>query len=199
MRVKITALLFTLFASLSAWGQMISQTVDSNSRIMAPNAGQSFTATATTQIGRISVRPGNVFNGNLLIYNGNVGSGTIGAAGAPVYSQAGVSLAASTTNGPMRDIVLTTPFPVTNGSTYTFILEGVSGFFLGNPDPYAGGQLLHSYADTSLSAYDFAFQIWPVAAASPASIPTLSQWGLWLLSMLLGVFAVAQVRRNRGH
>ncbi len=175
---------------------MVSQTTDTGTIVSGATAGQTFTATATTQISKISVRPWLAYNGNLLIYNGSTGSGAIGVVGAPAYTQAGVSLVASGSGSPLKDIVLTTPFPVTAGNTYTFVFPANGGFYLSSADPYAGGQLLVDFADlVGYGGYDFAFQVWPVVAAAPTtatSIPTLSEWGVLTLSLLLCLFAVAK-------
>lgn len=175
---------------------MVSQPVDDGFRVNGPNNGQSFTAIATTSIGRISVRPHLAFDGILHIYDGNAGSGTVGAVvgpKSPVYSQPLVKLTASASGDPMQDIVLSTPFPVIAGSQYTFILEGSpSHFFLSQGNPYAGGQLIVNFAD-SRTGFDLAFQIWaavPAAPTSTASIPVLTPWGLGLLSLLVGGFAL---------
>lgn len=181
MKSKTTAALLALFMSMPAWAQMVSHTAPSNTQVIGPNSGQSFTATATTQISRISVRPKSAFNGNLLIYNGSAGSGAIGAMGSPAYSQAGVSLAATTSTGPLRDIALTTPFPVTAGNTYTFILQGTNDFFISPGNPYAGGGILFNYADlTYQSAFDFNFQVWaelPQAITFSSTVPAAAKVG----------------------
>lgn len=202
MKAKITTALLTIFLSMSSWAQMISQTTDNNTIVNNGGAGQTFTATATTQIAKISVRPAAAYNGALVIYNGNAGSGTVGALGAPAYTQAGVSLAASGSGSPLQDIVLTTPFPVTSGNTYTFVFQNFGQFYLSSANPYAGGQLLLDFADLAgYGIYDFAFQVWPVVAAAPAtasSIPTLSEWGVLLLSLLLVLVAVGKGYMGKG-
>ena len=144
---------------------MISQL--SNSPSMAAHIGgegQSFTATATTAIRRISVRPGLGFNATLYLYNGGQGSGSTGNLGTPAYTQTGLVLPNGASDAPPHDIVLTTPFPVAVGSAYTFMLKGTSG----NPplyvdldgNPYTDGQRIFNYADTSRLNDDLAFQIW---------------------------------------
>lgn len=174
MKAKITAALLTLFMSLSAWGQMVSQTADNGWSILSVNIGQSFTATTTASIGKISVRPSDAFSGRLLVYNGSAGSGTVGAVGTPAYSQAGVSLYSSTPGGAMRDIVLTTPFPVLVGNTYTFILEGAVGVYVAHDsNPYADGKLIIDYANlASNAASDLAFQVWSWQGALILQNPT---------------------------
>ena len=98
----------------------------------------------------------------------------------------------------MQDIVLTTPFPVTAGNVYTFILQGSSILFLSST-PYVDGQIISGYASTAFPDLDIVFQIWPtVAAATAASIPALSQWGVLTLSLLLGLFAVAKGYGGKG-
>ena len=195
MKAKITAALLTIFLSMSSWAQMVSQTTDSGIYSGGPGFGQTFTATATTQISKISVRLAEAYTGTLLIYNGANGSGTLWAEGTPAYTQAGVSLAASGIGGPLQDIVLTTPFPVTAGNTYTFVFQGDSYFYTTNTNPYAGGLMVAAYADVTFAKIsDLAFQVWTVAAppTSTPSIPTLSEWGVLALALLLGLFALAK-------
>ena len=43
---------------------------------------------------------------------------------------------------------------------------------------------------------DFAKTLTP-AASDPASVPTLGEWALWLMSALLGGFALMGMRRQR--
>lgn len=287
MKSKLGAALVISFMSLSAWGQLVSQPISDNSRVVGSGSGQSFTAPATTQIHLIRIRPNTPFNGTLFIYNGSVGSGVLSSPGTAAYTQTGISLAASANNGPMREIVLTTPFPISAGNTYTFIFDS-GDFYFNSNDPYPGGRLITDYADTSLPAFDLAFEIlgpgtsqattfnsvapsgakvgdsytvaatgggsgiavlfvidpsassvctitgstvtmtgvgtcvinanqsgnatydpapqvqqsFAVAAAAaplpttPASIPTLSQWGVILMSAALGLFAAWRVRRQ---
>jgi len=181
MKSKTAAVLLALFMSLPACAQMVSQTTNINAWYPAPNSGQSFTATATAQITKISVRPQSALNGNLLIYNGSAGSGTNNVIGTPAYSQAGVSLAATTDTGPLRDIVLTTPFPVTAGNTYTFIFQGPNAFFIAIGDVYTGGGLVNSYGNvSSFNTYEFAFQVWaelPQTITFSSTVPAAAKVG----------------------
>lgn len=199
MKEKSTAALLAVCLAGPAVAQMVSQ-MDGGTVAVHIGVGQTFTATQTAQITKISVRPESAYNGTLLVYNGDSGSGSSGSAGTPVYSQSGVSLAASTPGGPLRDIVFTTPFPITAGSTYSFILQDSGRMYVAPGSPYAGGQLVMNYAEKSVYAnYDLAFQVWTAAVplAAPASIPTLSEWGVGLLSLLLGCSAVAMQRRTK--
>lgn len=199
MKTKIfTALLF-FFVSLPTLAQMVSQTVDT-AVVNGSGFGQSFVATATTQITQISVRPNVDYAGTLYLYNGNVGSGTILAVGAPAYTQAGINLTSTTSGGPMRVITLTTPFPVTAGNSYTFVLDGGASLRSSGANPYADGQFIFGYANQAEFNRDLAFEVFaaPVApAATTASIPTLGEWGLIFMSGLLAMFGLVSVRRRK--
>lgn len=267
---------------LPATAQWLAQSTDNGSAVGSPGTGQSFVAPSTASISRIAVRPQDPFSGTLHIYTGGAGSGTPGAVGSPAYSQAGVSLANTTSGGAWRTVVLTTPFPVTAGNSYTFIFArtGFPAFYANSTNPYANGNAIHNYSETTLVPnWDLAFQIWaaqsisftsaaptaprlgdsytvtatatsglPVVftidaasaavctivgstvtitgvgtciinanqggdaaydpapqaqqafavAAAPASIPTLSFWGLLGLSSLLGLWGAARSRRRAG-
>jgi hypothetical protein len=199
MKIKIFAALLFSLISLPTLAQMISQTAV-NHQFFSGNIGQSFVATATTQITQINVHPVSNYTGTLYIYHGNAGSGTVGAVGAPAYTQTGINLAASAIGGPMRAMVLATPFAVTAGNSYTFILDGFVGLYADSSDPYAGGQFIPDYADQLLSGYDLAFEILaagPAAAATPAAIPTLGEWALIFMSGLLAMLGLMSVRRGK--
>jgi hypothetical protein len=192
----ISALVFSL-VSLPSMAQMISQTTD-DFVLSSAAIGQTFEATTTVSITRISVRPNTNCAPTLYLYNGNAGSGTPGAVGAPAYTQAGVNLASSISGGTMRDIVLTTPFPVTAGSSYTFILSGACSMYAKNVNPYPNGSSVFDYA-TLDAGFDLAFQIWAdplVPAATTASIPTLSEWGVISTSAVLALFGLYRLRRQ---
>lgn len=152
--------------ALPVQSQMISQLVnDTATAAGVSGEGQSFTATVTKTIKRISVRPG-VQNANpmLYLYTGGVGSGLFDQVGTPAYTQASQSMPPGAHDDPMQDIVLTTPFPVVTGGVYTFVLKGTTGTALvyqaisGNP--YPGGQRVTRFNDMAFVDADLAFQIW---------------------------------------
>jgi hypothetical protein len=127
--------------------------------------GQSFTALTDGSVTEIDVRSRTTTTtATLYIYNGNVGSGTPGSIGGPVYTQFNVSLTDATGDGPtsgFSPIVLTTPFAVLTGQQYSFVIDDVGGVSLSgtaSTDPYAGGTRLDSYA-TPVPTSDLAFQV----------------------------------------
>jgi hypothetical protein len=203
MNIKIAAALLSAFMSLPVLAQMASQSVDT-SILGGANAGQSFVATYTTQVTKISVKPLDPYTGTLYIYEGNAGSGFTAAVGTPLYAQAGISLPSTPFGGPMRDIVLATPLPVIAGRSYTFILDASPPLLGSTTDLYTDGGFFTNYGLLFAAPFDLAFQIWAAPAATPTStptsIPTLSQWGLIAMSSLLAlfaVFAVPQLRRRK--
>ncbi|EER60540.1 putative outer membrane adhesin like protein [Acidovorax delafieldii 2AN] len=168
MKLRVFGALLLALMSAPTFAQMVSQPTDSYAAIASSATGQTFTATASASISRISVRPiDGDFSGTLYIYNGNSGSGVPFSVGTPAYTQTGVTLSGSSSGGPMRDIVLTTPFAVTAGSTYSFVLEGPGLLAAAVADVYPGGMAILDYADLTASTWDLAFQVW---AVSPQAI-----------------------------
>lgn len=159
MKAKLYAMLLIFSVSLPAMAQMISENSASATPISSTGLGQSFTATASGNITRITARPQATYNGTLHIYNGNVGSGIDNNVGTPVYTQPGVNLASTSLNGPMRDIVLSTPFPVVAGQTYTFVLSGDSWFGGHTNNPYPDGTVIGIYA-SPVPTWDLSFEVW---------------------------------------
>ena len=178
--------------------QTISQPVGTATYGVA-GTGQSFTATLTGVVNRIDVRSRTTGGGTLYIYNGANGSGTVGVVGAPAYTQAVALTDSGSDAAGFSSIVLTTPFPVTAGSQYSFAL---SGFALSgtNTNPYAGGTKLDDFAGPSPNQ-DIPFQIFealaPPTAATSAAIPTMSDLALISISAILGLFGVAWLSRRR--
>ena len=123
--------------------------------------GQSFTATTTGFVTEIDVRSRTATSSaTLYMYNGNDGSGTPGSVGSPDYTQTGVSLTDAGGDSSafgFSQIVLTTPFAVTAGSQYSFVIQG-AGISGTNTNPYPGGTKLDDYAGISASQ-DIAFQV----------------------------------------
>lgn len=196
----IAALVVICVGAKPAMAQLLSHISNTIGSVNAPGVGQSFTAPSNTDLTRISVRPGAPFTGNLHIYNTANGSGTFGVVGAPTYSQTGVNLTATTDGGPLQDVVLTTPFPLTAGQPYTFVFEGTGSFYANSANPYAAGEALTHYSDTFLVPnYDLAFQLWGPSPPAPASIPTVSEWGLILMSCALTLFGFGRMRSLRSH
>lgn len=168
MKLRLFGALLLALVSAPALAQMVSQTVDDGGFFITAHKGQTFTAPASAIISGISVRPySDGFSGTLYIYNGNNGSGIPGSVGTPAYTQTGVTVTASTSGGPMRDIVLTTPFPVTAGSVYSFVLSGPGGLAISTNDEYADGEFFDNFADFGFPTYDLAFQVW---AGTPQTI-----------------------------
>lgn len=159
----ITALLLSL-ASLPSVAQLVSQlSGPSNDWVYSTvGLGQSFTAPASANIRRISVRPLSNFTGSLHIYNSAAGSGVPGGVGIPAYTESGISLVGGGDSDPLQDIVLTTPFPVIAGSSYSFVFGDEAQMFSNRFNPYIGGSVLVAFSNTNsfFSDYDLVFQVW---------------------------------------
>ncbi len=196
----IAAVIVMCAGAKPAMAQLLSQISSTIGSVNATGVGQSFTAPSNTDLTRISVRPTVSFTGNLHIYNTANGSGTYGVVGTPAYSQTGVTLAATTAGGALQDVILATPFPLTAGQPYTFVFEGAGAFFASATNLYTAGEALTAYSDTALTPnFDLAFQLWGPSPPAPASIPTVSEWGLILMSCALAMFGFWRLRSLRSH
>ncbi|MBU0891768.1 MAG: IPTL-CTERM sorting domain-containing protein [Gammaproteobacteria bacterium] len=189
----------TLLSSFGLRAQTISQPAGIAAFGAGTATGQSFTATLTGVVNRIDVRSRTTGGGTLYIYNGANGSGTVGVAGAPAYTQAIAMTDSGSDAAGFSSIVLTTPFPVTAGAQYSFAVSGfsVSGT---NTNPYAGGDKLDDFAGPA-GGQDISFQLFEALAAptpaSSAAIPTMSEWALIAMSSMLGMLGMAWVKRRR--
>ncbi|AFY81174.1 choice-of-anchor D domain-containing protein [Oscillatoria acuminata] len=119
--------------------------------------GQSFTAHENGTINEIAVFISGIFNGNLLIYNSDNGSGIGSTKGTPAYEQTGVLLPDGMA---WKTVTLDTPYTVTSGETYSFIFEGLGSFSFADTDVYAGGSYIFNYGNVQADR-DLAFFINP--------------------------------------
>lgn len=201
MRISRAALLIPAVITLSSGSALHAQTISQPVGAVAFGAslgtGQTFTATLAGQVHRIDVRSRTTGAGMLYLYNGANGSGLMASPGVPVYSQA-INLTDAGSNAVgFSPINLTTPFPVTAGSQYSFVLSGfsLSGVF---GAPYAGGMKLDDFSGPA-SSQDLAFQVFetvaPIASA-PASIPALGAWGQVFIFSILAAVGLLHIRRR---
>lgn len=185
--------LAVIFCANAASAQTISQ-LTATSAVSAVGHGQSFTATLTGAVTQIQVRPRTTQASTLYFFNGG-GSGTVGSNASAVYSQAVNLVDTGTDFAGLQTIVLTTPVPVTAGSTYTFAFD-TGGFATGAPDPYPGGSRWANYANPGLGS-DFVFTVSEQLPAPPATVPTLSEWAMILFGMALAGLAALHIHRRR--
>ncbi|MEZ4885300.1 MAG: IPTL-CTERM sorting domain-containing protein [Chitinophagales bacterium] len=89
-------------------------------------------------------------------------------------------------------VTLNTPFPVTGGNDYAFDITAGTNFnfiYAAALDDEPSGIFYEVFfgSFTSYTSQDLDFEVAISAAAEPAaaSIPTLSQWGLIILALLL--------------
>jgi len=170
--------------------------------ISAPGMGQSYTATVDGHISQIdikSVLP--LSNARINIYNGSNGSGIPANPGSPDYTQNGINLV---TNNPMdpndwTSISLSTPFPVTSGSTYSFIIENqvpvdAVQLYVENSNNYIGGHLFVQYALVQ-SGYDLNFRIWETSTPPPPG-PTPTPIKAWPAAIALLALVAIKLFRN---
>lgn len=193
----LSGLLVVAALSLSwtavASAQTIVQNVGDTSLSGAnPGLGQSFTATLTGTVTQIQVRPRSTATVTMRFYNG-AGSGTTGSVGTPASSQT-VNLVdtGSDTSG-FQTIVLDTPLPVTAGQQYAFAISVPLVSFAGSStNSYAPGSRLFAY--NSPLTDDLVFTVTEVAAVP---VPTMSEWAMILLGMMLAGGAALFIQRRR--
>lgn len=89
---------------------------------------------------------------------------------------------------------MTTPLPFTAGNTYAFVFGGNAQFYIANPGLYGGGDLLTYYHNPHLSD-DLVFTVTEVA--TPATVPTMTEWAMILFGILLAGGAALMIQRRR--
>lgn len=192
------------FAACALWsGVVAAQTISqptADSFLGNPGVGQSFTATLNGTVTAIAVasQVGGTFP--LYFYNSANGSGVSGSVGSPVLPAQTVTLPATASLAdPMTVITLTTPLPVSAGSTYSFVIGGSWQPHFSGSNVYAGGALIFQNANI-FSFGDLRFQVYETAAATPVTataIPSSSEWALLTTSLLIAAAAFLQHRRTR--
>lgn len=101
------------------------------------NIGQSFTASCSGNIEAITVKPGNVVGGDIML--------TLYDGVNPNNPMDSVIFSISSQNA-MNDLIITLPSPVylINGNEYTFNFRNITGFcgyYAMDTDPYVGGEV----------------------------------------------------------
>ena len=192
----ILVLCLTVASGTAATAQTISQPTGNNN-VQFSFIGQSFTATTTGVVTHIRVRPRENRTTTVDFYNGattgsssNFGSGI----GSPVSSQAvTISDIGSDTVG-FQTIALVTPLPVTSGQVYSFSFR-LAYLAVPGSNVYGGGTLFVE-GDTVIGANDLAFEV-VQGPAPPVPVPTVSEWTMILLGLMLAAAAGSQIQRAR--
>jgi hypothetical protein len=142
--------------------------------------------TGTGTVQSIVAQSGGAVSGNLTV----TGSATFAAGSSfnavltsnSTFSRLTVAGTTDLTGGPTLNIALASGFTPAPGTTFTIIPGTVSGTFasLSNGSTFSSGGLTFrvNYASVTLTV------------VSPPPIPTLSWWGLGLLSLLLAALAM---------
>lgn len=179
------------------WGPLAAaQTIVQNNELACcltgSGIGQSFTATLTGQVTQIQVRHAAApVTTTVRFYNG-AGSGTVGSIGTPVSSQP-VDLVTTAQPG-FQTIVLNTPLPIVAGQQYSFVFDGSANFaYDGNS--YSGGSFVQDY-NTLVNPVDLKFTVTEVVPP-PAPVPTLSEWTMILLGLMLAGGAAIYIQRRQ--
>lgn len=180
----------------AADAQTISQPVGTTVAQTNPNQGQSFTATVTGTVTQINIRSRSNGVFSLHLYNGGNGSGVSGSNGTPAYSQSFTLTDNGNDTTGFTPLVLTTPFPVTAGQQYSFLMSNgaASPFFSVNTtNPYAGG-VFRANGNGGIGAWDAVFQVFEVATPP---VPTLSEWAMIVLGLIMAGGAALYIQRRQ--
>ena len=178
----------------TAVAQIIGQT-SSNFWYSNQGQGQSFTATITGEVTQIQIRPQNsVAQDTLRIYNG-FGSGVINAPGIPAYTQTVTSVATPNDAAPLQTYVLTTPFPIVSGNTYTFVFDDTIPRH-SSTEAFSGGNYFFGY-NNYYGNRDIAFQVTQQVSAPVAAVPTMSEWAMIFFGVMLAGWAAFYIQQRR--
>lgn len=195
--LRVMALAVMAFVGIALAAPAAAQTIVSGENLPTTTgpvtfAGSSFRATVTGTVTTIRVRPRAAGTTDLYLYNGP-NTGAANAAGTPAVTQLGVTLTDRSVLGGFDEFVLTTPLPVTAGSTYAFAFG--AGTFTRNSgagNTYADGVAFVS--GTSSQGSDWTFEVVQVPAAP---VPTLSEWAMILLGLMLAGGAAIYIQRRQ--
>lgn len=170
-----------------AAAQTIGQT-SSDSLYSGSGQGQTFVATVTGVVTQIAVRPGTSVTGDTLrVYNGGCG-----ACGAPISTQTVNTVATTSHADPLQVFTLDTPAPVVAGNNYSFVFN-TTRLRVSSTNTFPTGAYV--FGSTGIApAQDLAFQVTqqiPVAA-----VPTLSEWAMIAIGLLLAAGAVVMLHRR---
>jgi hypothetical protein len=175
-----------------ARAQTISSTVGDGA-FTAIGIGQSFTATLTGFVTEIQVRPRRNDVTTVNFYNGT-GSGTTGSVGAPASFQPVTLVNTGSNTTGLQTIILTQPLAVVQGQTYSFVFSGNTALAV-NSDLYGGGNFLFNF-NNPVTGNDLVFTVTEVTAL-PAPVPTLSEWMMTLMGVMLATGAALYIQRLR--
>lgn len=153
--------------------------------------GQTFLPCADGEITSISVTAiqnqitGPAFAGTYELYIAVEPGTTIAIPATPVAS---LNFPSAPGDLEVLTFTLSTPFPVSSGTLYRFVVDNTSADtrlrFTSNE--YAGGALvIGSSVHANLNDLDFEIIIQPSSTSSSAEVPTLSEWGLIILALML--------------
>jgi Divergent InlB B-repeat domain/IPTL-CTERM motif len=195
------------FVAISAVNFIVTpSTVDTNGSIN-PNTAQAITSGNTTtltitpnagfNIASVDGTCGGALTGNSFTTNPITADCTVIASFVAVSATTFiVAPGVADTNGTINP---STPQTITSGSAATFTITPNAGFFIAGVTGTCGGVLTGgSFTTNAISAdctVNPSFALIPVAAEGVA-VPTLSQWTLMLLALL--VFALAMIARALG-
>lgn len=196
---KIIILLGLLFVLPTLiFSQTITNYQSSFNAVISIGLGQSFTATLDGVITQIDVQPNiDRSNATLLIYATGNGSGILDNPGTPDYEQSGVNLThVNPGSADWNNITLSTPFPITAGQQYSFVIEGYNNIeiFLYHlsENSYSGGDLILSYG-YPYPWSELNFRVWESAPA-----PTQTPIRIWPFILLFTIpFVFILVRKMR--
>lgn len=196
MKIRIS-LVMALMLPLYFFGQTIVNDIPGSTPMsfQAPT-GQSFTATIDGVITQIDfIGTGNITNGSLRMYPSQDGSGLPFNDIGYDYIQTGINIPLPVP-GDWHSVVLDTPYPVTAGNQYTFILSNLNAsggidLYVYHMDTYAGGFFVEAYGLPN-PGQDLQFQVWE----SEITSTPLKAWVLFPVIMVVLIFFLARNRQK---
>lgn len=161
--------------------------------------GSSFQACMTGELTKIVIRFDTINDGNLnskLIFRDVLLPGLVGTVGATNEYEQDIVI---TPGVGFQEFILTTPYPVVGGTSYAwFIQRGmgpaiyIEGDAFGNLYPEGGS--MNGLSGSPNANVDLLFQV----SISPAfQIPTLSQWGIIMLSLVTMIFGLLTIKQRK--
>jgi hypothetical protein len=154
--------------------------------------GQEFQATITGTVTKIRVRPIGTHSTTLRFYDVSGGSGVQGSIGTPTYSQAVNLVDGGSVSTGFQEIILATPLPVTAGEFYSFTFD-LASLATHYPSQDANYYFLRDYIQAAF-VFDLSFE---VVQEPPAAVPTLSEWAMILMGLMLAGGAGLMIQRRQ--
>jgi len=202
MRKLITLLTLCVLCSSVSLCQTIVNFSPLSSQYSNVGLGQSFTVTVDGQLDQIDIKTDqNYNNARLYIYSSSNGSGIPNSVGIADYVQLGINLSPNVLSDPddWNAIVLDNPFPVSAGTTYSFVISheiAIQPVLLGVDftNDYGIGTLIKEFGNIE-PMWDLNFRIWEISTPPPPG-PTPTPIKAWPAAIALLALVAIKLFRN---